>query len=1027
MILIMKTTPAFRPCYLLVWTFLFCCLAGSSPAQLLLNVDFGAGAASKTGMAATGIGTNDYWNAYRHYEPRFTPGMPLVANGKLDKLKLADGTESAISLSVSNAPGVWGNASGDPMFDTYMFNDSGSNITILIRGLTPGSYHFYLYGHADPDVSGEQNTIFTMRSGTNSFGPLTGSGGTGWRTGSGWQERAQYVLFRDVPVTSDSLIIEAAPGPNGIAVINGLQILSRGTGAPKLVSKETGAFPSGNTNLLFRDISYNGRLTDREARFQVSFAIESMTTNEIQAPLFEGDVAIVGPALPKGLRIVSSGNQARLFCATPGLHEVKLDLVARITRNEPWNEIRLTGPAAAIASVSVEAALPGVEMQLLSGTQVSSVSTNVDRLQGFLGADRVLALRWQSKGAEVARKSLVTVDTTASATVTPNVIKYMTALRYSILQAPIPRLTIELPANQALTRIEGEQIRDWHVKTEAGAQLLVVEFIKPVEKSCLLTLFSEQSSDATPMNALLLVPKPLDVERESGSFTVLADDTTIEIGATPGLRQVNAPAGALAAYRYNARPISVTASIQRVEPVVRITDRVNARLEETRLLVTHAMQLNVDKAGIYALKLTPQPGFNVTEVSGEGMDDWKATADELRISFAARVMGERKIKVQLEKATKEIPEEIALRPLLVAGATNVTTRLGAASAPGIRLKTGSFSQMREVPVTTLPDRTDELLAFVSEQPDWTLTLSVERLAARVVAEVFNLVTIGDGLVGGSATIRYGIINQGMQQFRIAVPAHWRNLEFTGANIRRKEQHTDEWLITLQDKAWGGYTLVITYDYQFDPQGASLDLSGAHTLGVERETGSLGLMTAASLKLTPGAPAEPLRRVDEAELSASDRALCTRPLLLAYKYTGTNYQHSAQVTRFEEVPVLEAVADRTELTTVLTEEGQLLTQSSFMVKNNEKQFQRFKLPQGAAFWSSFVNGQPAKPERDGEWYLVPLPREANRDQAFAVDIVYAQKLDVSRSLFPNPVELTARLLIFPIPMRSGRCLSRRHTG
>ena len=172
------------------------------------------------------------------------------------------------------------------------------------------------------------------------------------------------------------------------------------------------------------------------------------------------------------------------------------------------------------------------------------------------------------------------------------------------------------------------------------------------------------------------------------------------------------------------------------------------------------------------------------------------------------------------------------------------------------------------------------------------------------------------------------------------------------------------------------------------------------------------MTAASLKLTPAAPADPLRRVDEAELSESDRALCTRPLLLAYKYTGGDYQHSAQVTRFEELPVLDAVADRTELTTVLTEEGQMLTQASFMVKNNEKQFQKFKLPKGAEFWSSYVNGQPAKPERDGDWLLVPLPRDANRDQAFAVDIVYAQKIDLKSSLFPRRVELAAPLTDIP---------------
>ena len=45
-------------------------------------------------------------------------------------------------------------------------------------------------------------------------------------------------------------------------------------------------------------------------------------------------------------------------------------------------------------------------------------------------------------------------------------------------------------------------------------------------------------------------------------------------------------------------------------------------------------------------------------------------------------------------------------------------------------------------------------------------------------------------------------------------------------------------------------------------------------------------------------------------------------------------------------MLDAVADRTQLTTVLTEAGEMLTQASFMVKNNDKQFQRFHAADGA---------------------------------------------------------------------------------
>ena len=132
-------------------------------------------------------------------------------------------------------------------------------------------------------------------------------------------------------------------------------------------------------------------------------------------------------------------------------------------------------------------------------------------------------------------------------------------------------------------------------------------------------------------------------------------------------------------------------------------------------------------------------------------------------------------------------------------------------------------------------------------------------------------TVADGIVGGSATIRYGLINQGVQEFRISIPPEWKNVEFTGPNIRRKEQNAAGlWTIGLQDKAWGGYTLVVTYDHQFDPKGATLPIGGIHAVGVERETGSVAVTTAASLKLNAKTVSESLRRVDESELAPADR-------------------------------------------------------------------------------------------------------------------------------------------------------------
>ena len=159
-----------------------------------------------------------------------------------------------------------------------------------------------------------------------------------------------------------------------------------------------------------------------------------------------------------------------------------------------------------------------------------------------------------------------------------------------------------------------------------------------------------------------------------------------------------------------------------------------------------------------------------------------------------------------------------------------------------------------MPINSLPERTDESLAFASEQRGLEpVALRRKNWPPRVVAEVFNLVTIGDGLVGGSATIRYGIINQGVQEFRIARAGaleeprvHRRQHPPQGAANQSSGPSRSR---TRPGAATRWCSLTITSS---TPKAPTLDLAGAHAVDVERETGSLGIMTAASLKLTPAA-------------------------------------------------------------------------------------------------------------------------------------------------------------------------------
>ncbi|MBI2924528.1 MAG: hypothetical protein HYY24_02355, partial [Verrucomicrobia bacterium] len=252
-----------------------------------------------------------------------------------------------------------------------------------------------------------------------------------------------------------------------------------------LLAKEVSTPPkpqpvAPTAELLFHQIRYDGKLTDTEARFAIEIDAESIGKGEVSAALFEGEIAVPATKLPPNLRLVRDGTQYRLVATRPSKYKFKLDLIAKITKAEPWNQVSFVGPVASIASVTAEATGTDAEVELLSGTPSDAGDKRTARVSGFLGADRTISLRWQSKTIEVARKALVNCETTATAQINPTVVRLTTQFRYEILQGKLSRLTAALPANHALTRVEGDQIRDWQVKPDADRQLLTVEFLKPL-------------------------------------------------------------------------------------------------------------------------------------------------------------------------------------------------------------------------------------------------------------------------------------------------------------------------------------------------------------------------------------------------------------------------------------------------------------------------------------------------------------------------------------------------------------------
>ncbi|HXT39234.1 MAG TPA: LamG-like jellyroll fold domain-containing protein, partial [Candidatus Angelobacter sp.] len=224
---------------------------GALHAQSLIDLDFrGDSNNVKSGFAATGKTTNDYWNVV---------SFPWQNLGTVENLKDADGTDTTVSATLANGGGYWFNSTRDSMFDGYVYPNSGGgdgvgNLTVTVSNLTADRYDVYLYGNAyphtgDPTSRGECDTIFSASSGGNNYGPTGTTLSAGWTTSQPWVEGKEYVLFRNVQVVAGQpLIISGAPGYNGQpangpehpASLNGVQI--KQSSMSSVVSFTNGSF-----------------------------------------------------------------------------------------------------------------------------------------------------------------------------------------------------------------------------------------------------------------------------------------------------------------------------------------------------------------------------------------------------------------------------------------------------------------------------------------------------------------------------------------------------------------------------------------------------------------------------------------------------------------------------------------------------------------------------------------------------------------------------------------------------------------
>ena len=290
------------------------------------------------------------------------------------------------------------------------------------------------------------------------------------------------------------------------------------------------------------------------------------------------------------------------------------------------------------------------------------------------------------------------------------------------------------------------------------------------------------------------------------------------------------------------------------------------------------------------------------------------------------------------------------------------------------------------------------------RPNQMLTLSWKRTVddrraeqpLRTRARVTTLVGLAEDVSQVATAVRVEVLQGVARDVLLALPPGLAINQVNGATVGDWDVTNAMLRVRLLDPVMTETSFVVQGETRAPREGA-VAVPLLRVPAAERETGGVAVDVVGAGEiaertvrgLEPADPSE-LGEIVAGRESPSMIAFRLRPL------AGSDARSLAvTVVRYTPQAVLIANVEEARYRTLASEDGGLLVEARYAVRNNQRSFLKVTLPPGATVWSATVGGRPIRPgtaERDA--VLLPLEKGRAGEDAptFVVEIVYLQRVD-----------------------------------
>lgn len=787
--------------------------------------------------------------------------------------------------------------------------------------------------------------------------------------------------------------------------------------------------------VVLRDFKLTGRFDDERAAFTLTAVARVRNPDGARLDLLAGGAALTGFSTGTNARVRIEGGRFVLVCDQPGEFPIEVRFDAAVRRSNEWNAIQFRVAPSTLQPIVLQGLAADTEFVFAGAAKPERRGSD---FTSYLPADGGVNLAWKVARAEETGKLFYAAEMFSQISVGSGLMRQTAMIEGKVMQGELTSLRFALKGDDDITRVEGDGVVLWSAGVSPeGRRHIEVQFNQPQRDRFNLRVYLQRPLGAFPLAFDALQLRPENAARFAGWFRIVNEGAVrLEVVEASGLSQISpeqfpetentksflrVTGNQRFAYRFSGADFALRIQADNILPEVSVSEVLAYHLGETDLAIDAELELDIREAPVREVVLRVPKGYALAKLNASGLSDSflqdlpDGTEAELRIVYGSPMLGRQVVQVRLERNASLRAEAWTLPRLEVLKAKSTRGNVGISADPGFRLTPDATAGLTEIGNAFFPKKlTGIQAAFRISEPTWRATLRIERLPQSVQADGFHLFSIGEGMAYGSSTMNYFVSGAPIGTFRVELSDEYANVEFAGKDIRSWQKATNGFVVQLHTPVAGAYTLLATYERPFKPQGATLTFTGARPLDAQSEQGLTIVVSAYQFQVTPANVSPGLLRLETQEVPPETRLFFDAPILAAYRYNSRPFNLQLQLSPLTQGETVSLVVDRATLKTRISEEGQVLTDARYFLKNRGNPSCKVTLPDGVSLWDVKVNGAPVTASADGQSNLIPLPQRTDPNAVLTLDLKLA-----ARSKNAGRVTVAAPILAAPILLAEWR--------